>query len=321
MKKYLIYPAILVLLLTGCISRQAAYTPKTAFKSYTRALESYQAGRFPTALGFIKKSLAANDRFAGYYELMGDIYARMDSLEPALMAYDKALERRSHNYRVLEKSGDINFALHRFQQAVEAYQKAFAQNDSALYLLLKQAESRLQTGMVNVGINVLQDYKQRARASKKHLTYAYYKTHARLMFEKGKYYIVAIDFRAAERLQPLDRNSLLLYIQSHFNTDQLEEGYFMATDVYKRFLKPADVHYFRALYYLKQKNIKDGMTQLKLAVKKGCEIPDAYGMLRPSVRKQQPPPGIADRLLNVGFDFKGFLTQSLPPLQKTEAGG
>ncbi|RMH62689.1 MAG: hypothetical protein D6677_09275 [Calditrichaeota bacterium] len=315
MKHFWIIAVLVAGLLNGCGAARKTTDKKNAFMYYTRSLEAYQKGAFKEALAYSRACIRNNPGFAGYYEWQGDVLARMDSLEQALAAYQDALERRSHNFKALEKSGDIHFARHRFDQAVEMYEKAFAQNDSALYLLLKQAESWLQKDAPKVGVHILRDYILKLKKRHRKPGYDYYITHARLMFETGQFFKIAVDMRAAERKGMPDRNAALIYIQSLFNTQQLEEGYTMATSVYKPLLKAADVHYFRALYYFKQNNPADGNTQLKLAVKKGCAIPDAYGMLNPSVRKSTPPAGVADRFVNVGFDFNKFLDKSLPALQ------
>ncbi len=301
------------LLLSACAGNAPRRDTEYALKLYSRALDAFQQKNYSNALDYINKTIEANDRIAGYFELKGDVLARMGEPAAAEQAWNAALTRRSHYDGVLEKLGDLNFAQKRFDRAVEFYQKAFAQNGKKLKLLLKSVEAHIQLRQYSIAKNVLNDYKNISRKQKIKKSALFFAEHARLMFETGKYFTAITDLKAGERRAPLNRNLILIYIQSFFNTEQLEEGYSMATEVYRPFLHPADIHYFRALYYFMMKNEKDARTQLKLALKKGCAIPDAYRMQRQGVVKGGDvlPEGVARRFINVGYDFNAFLDGSL----------
>ncbi len=304
---------ITALLLTACAGNSPRHDTAYALKYYSRALDAFRQKNYDNALDYINKTIEANNRIAGYFELKGDILARLGNLSAAEEAFADALTRRSHYDGVLEKLGDLNFAQKKFKQAVDYYQKAFAQNNKKLKLLLKSAEAHVQLRHYSIAKNVLNDYRNFSKKQKVKKSALFFAEHARLMFETGKYFTVITDLKAGERRARLNRNLVLIYIQSFYNTEQLEEGYSMATEVYRPFLKPADVHYFRALYYFNMKNEKDGRTQLQLALKKGCTIPDAYRMQRQSGVKQDDrlPEGVVNRFLNVGYDFNAFLDNSI----------
>ncbi len=311
----------IALLLTACAGNAPRINRADALKYYSKALDAFQQKEYGRALGYIDTTIQANNRIAGYYELKGDILARLERPGPAEKAYGNALSLRSHYDGVLEKLGDLNFAQKKFEQAVDYYQKAFAQNSKKLKLLLKSAEAYIQMSEFSIAKNLLDDYKKLARKHKLKLKSGFFKEHARLMFEWGKYFTVITDLKVVERHRRLNRNLILIYIQSFYNTGQLEEGYNMATEIYKRALSPADVHYFRALYYLNMKNRKDGQTQLRLALKKGCEIPDAYRMARKnSVAEGELPPGMEQRFVNVAYDFGAFLNASLNKKKTGKSG-
>ncbi len=309
----IILTLLATLLLSACAGNAPRHDTEYALKFYSRALDAFQQKKYDNALEYINKTIEANNRIAGYFELKGDILVRLEQPAPAEQAYTDALARRSHYDAVLEKLGDLNFAQKRFEQAVDFYQKAFAQNGKRLMLLLKSVEARIQLRQYSIAKNILNDYKKISKKLKKRKSSFFFAEHARLMFETGKYFTAITDLKAAERLGPLSRNLILIFIQSFYNTEQLEEGYSMATAVYRPLLQPADVHYFRALYYFRMKNEKDARTQLGLALKKGCTIPDAYRMQRQSgvVTDDRLPEDVPARFINVGYRFDSFLNSSI----------
>lgn len=275
-KRLLLFAVILTMI--GCSTQHVLKKNEgSAFKYYSRALESFSAGRFEPALMYIDQAISINGHIAGYYELKGDILSNKRQSEEALKAYKRALQYRS-NYDVVQiKIADIYFKRQEYDKAQKAYKKAIALAPEKLNLTLRLAACFLQTRDYGIAQSVLDDYKRLIAGQKADTSY--YVLRAKLTYEKKDYVALINASRLAVAGGVRQRSLYLVYLRGLFYLRAWEQAYEILVNTAKSYLTATDVHFFRGLYFARKNNREDAIVQLRLAVDGGTSLYEAYELL------------------------------------------
>jgi tetratricopeptide (TPR) repeat protein len=285
-------------------STQRTNEEDNGFKFYSRAMEQYQQKNYSDALGFIDEAIQSNDRIAVYFELRGDIYSEMDSLDRALGAYSDAKSRRSFYPEIYIKTGDIYYKENKYDAAIRDYRKAIAQRPEEPETYLSLVQCYLQQREYDVAENLLGEYNSQTIKQNKRIKAEYYVLQAKIYFENEEYEQVALSMDIARKMRQLTRNECIFYLRALVELGRLEEAYSLALE-YKNILLESDSHFIRGLYYFRQDNLRDAKIQLEKSIQKKTKIYEAYTLMA-EIYNQKDNTEEAQKYLQSAEPYKSF---------------
>jgi Tfp pilus assembly protein PilF len=299
--------AVLIILFTALACSPVSQNKEkedNGFKSYSRAMEQMQAKNYTDALDFIDEAIKINDRIAAYFELRGDIFSAMDSLDEALNAYSDAKNRRSFYPEIYIKTGDIHYKRNNYDAAIRDFRKAIVQRQEEPVTYLSLILCYIQQREYDVATNLLQEYSTQVTKQNKRIDPGYYILQAKIQFENKKYEDAILSMETARKIKKLSRNECIFYLRSLVDVGRLEDAYQLALE-YKDVLLESDSHYIRGLYYFKKNNYKDALTQLELSIQKKTKIYEAYELLA-EIYNKNGDKALADKSLNNAKPYKSY---------------
>lgn len=264
------------LTVSACTSYKKESPSINTFRTYSLAVEQYQAKNFEEALKYVNEALSSNNKIAQYYELKGDILSGMTEYSRALIAYEKSRELR-FTPSIIVKTGNTNFKLKKYNEAVHNYKLAYAQNPQQTELLLLLLDCYIQQNELELAVNQLAEYKKTLEKRNLQADPYYYIIVAKIQFERANYTEAAEAVDKAGGAK--NRNEAVFYLRTLFYINNQEKAYKLATKEYNKILSQADIHFFRGLYYYKQGNYNVAKTQLELSVQQRAQIAEAYKLL------------------------------------------
>lgn len=272
---YKIVVVFLILFLTNCQTGRRSESANI-FRSYSNAIEQYQAKNYQDALNYINEAIAANTKIAQYFELKGDILFSSNEPKLALKEYIKAKELR-FSPGILIKIGNTYYRLNDLDSAVKNFRRASAQKPEQTGTLLLLVNCYIQQQEHELALNQLKDYKKQNEKLKIPINPYYFILLGKVYYEKGMFKECT---EAVEKVSiKKNRNECLFYIMALYKINEYERAYRLVTIDYSNILLDSDIHFFRGLYYFLVKNFNVAKIQLELSVNDDTEIIDAYKLL------------------------------------------
>ncbi len=266
---------LLILLLTSCQTNRRS-DPSNVFRSYSRAIEQYEAKNYQDALNYINEAIKANNKIAQHFELKGDIL--MDSGEPirALKEYKTAKDLR-FSTGILIKIGKTQYQLKDIEAAVKNFRTAYAQKPGKTEILLLLVNCFVQQKEYVLALNQLQEYKKQCEKFNIVLNSEYYILLGKIYYEKELYNecIVAVEQAAGKR----SRNQCFFYLMALFKEKMYDKAYNLVTKDFNNVLLESDVYFFRGFYYYSVNNYNVAKTLLELSVDSNTKIMEAFNIL------------------------------------------
>ncbi len=168
--------------------------------SYDQATQAFHAGQFERAVKDVRSAIEKSPDQADYFVLLGRIMLEMARLEPAMQAFDKAIELDEKTAEAFYFRGVVFERWSNDEFAAESYHRAYEIDGSKLPYLLAAAECEVGLGRLDTARMLIEP-----KAS-------YFENHAAIHQLLGQIAMIQGDphtavnsFRKAQLLVPTDR--------------------------------------------------------------------------------------------------------------------
>lgn len=273
---------LITILLTFCQPNRRSGAANV-FRSYSRAIEQYEAKNYQDALKYINEAIAANNKIAQYFELKGDIFIGSGEPKRALKEY-KTAEYLRFSPGILVKIGKTNYKLKDLDAAVKNFKTAFAQKPEKTEILLLLVNCFIQQNEHELALNQLSDYKKQSEKLNIVLHSDYFILLGKIYYEQELFEesIAAVEQAAGKR----NRNECFFYLMALFKERKFDKAYNLVTNDYKNVLLESDIHFFRGFYYYSVENFNVSKIQLELSVAGSTKIMEAFKLLSILYKKE-----------------------------------
>ncbi len=271
----LILVAILLLILAvSCTSsKQSSFSAgngQSAYQHYSRSLNYYSDERFMAALSEIDLAIRLNPSISTFYQLRGQILARMKKTEEALQAYAKVLEFRSYNPVVLEQMAYLQAEQGRYLEAAHTLKKVLTQAPEKNILWLKVAEYYIKLDKLDFAANAAQKYRIYFGVEGTPDP-EYYRLLGLIAYYRGNYKQAVENINKCRKSMQLSEGDYIILLKSLFKTGQNDKAYNILISDGAKILKEGDVYFYRCWYYFSLEKYKDARKQFELAIQEGSE--------------------------------------------------
>ena len=269
---FILQVILLFLLAISCSSFKKTSSPQdggqSSYQHYSRSLNYFTDDRLAEALAEINSAIRINPSISTFYQLKGEILARMKKPAEALRAFDKVLEFRSYNPVVLEQMAYLQAGQGRYLEAAHTMKKVLSQAPEKNILWLKVAEYYIKRDKLDFAANATQKYRI-------HLgdngtpDPEYFRVLGLIAFHRGNYKKAVENLDKCRGSMRLSEDDYIILLKSLFKTGQNDKAYNILISDGARVLKECDVYFYRGWYYFSLGKYKDARKQFELALQEG----------------------------------------------------
>ena len=272
--KFILRIILLFILTFSCSSLKKTSSSQesgqSSYQHYSLALNYFTEDKLDAALEEIDLAIRINPSISTFYQLKGEILARMKKPEEALQAFEKVLEFRSYNPVVLEQMAYLQAGQGRYLEAAHTMKKVLAQAPEKNILWLKVAEYYIKRDKLDFAANAAQKYRIYL-GEKGTPDPEYFRVLGLIAYHRGNYKKAVENLDKCRGSMRLSEGDYIILLKSLFKTGRNDEAYNVLISDGAGVLKESDVYFYRGWYYFSLRKYKDARKQFELALQEGSE--------------------------------------------------